>query len=73
MLYVTAECKHWWRTVPDLQLDELHPEKGPDTEQEDHCYDDTQYACASRPYITTKNDRLKAAIQEAKRNVRRNK
>lgn len=37
MLYVTESCKHWWRTVPDLQLDERRPELGPDSEQEDHC------------------------------------
>lgn len=72
MFYATASCKHFWRTVPDLQLDERHPEKGPDTEQEDHCYDHCQYACASRPYITTKRDRLEAAIKEAKRQIRKN-
>lgn len=72
MFYATVGCKHFWRTVPDLQLDERHPEKGPDTEQEDHCYDHFQYACASRPYITTKRDRLEYAIKEAKRLARKN-
>jgi len=72
MFYATVGCKHFWRTVPDLQLDERHPEKGPDTEQEDHIYDLLQYSCASRPYITTKRDRLEAAIKEAKRQVRKN-
>ncbi len=72
MFYATIGCKHFWRTVPDLQLDARHPEKGPDTEQEDHVYDDVQYACASRPYITTRRDRMQAAIQEAKRLVRKN-
>jgi hypothetical protein len=66
MLYVTENCKHFWRTVPDLQLDELHPEKGPDSEQEDHVYDDLAYACASRPWITTESDRKRAAYEEAK-------
>lgn len=72
MLYVTESCKHWWRTVPDLQLDERKPESGPESSQEDHPYDDTQYACASRPYITTRKERLQAAIQEAKRQARKN-
>lgn len=66
MLYITANCKHWWRTVPDLQIDDLHPEKGPDTSQEDHCYDETAYACASRPYIMTKKDRVEEAYREAR-------
>lgn len=66
MLYVTANCKHWWRTVPDLQVDDLHPEKGPDTSQEDHAYDELAYACASRPYIMTKKDRVDEAYQEAR-------
>lgn len=72
MLYVTAGCRHFWRTVPDLQLDQRDPEKGPDTEQEDHVFDDVQYACASRPYITTKRDRMEAAIAEARRQIRKN-
>lgn len=72
MLYVTARCEHFWRTVPDLQLDERDPEKGPDTEQEDHVYDELSYACASRPYITTYRDRMEAAIAEAKRLARKN-
>ncbi len=37
-----------------------------------NCYDHLQYACASRPYITTRRDRLEAAIAEAKRMVRKN-
>ena len=71
--YATVSCKHFWRTVPDLQLDERNPEKGPDTEQEDHMYDVLSYACASRPFITTKRERLEVAISEAKRLARKNK
>lgn len=37
MLYVTANCVHFWRTCPTLVLDSTDPEKGPDTDQEDHC------------------------------------
>lgn len=57
MLYVTSNCEHWWRTVPTLTLDKNDPEKGPDTHLEDHAFDDTAYACRSRPYVTTKEDR----------------
>lgn len=72
MFYATVGCKHFWRTVPDLQLDDRSPEKGPDTEQEDHWYDCLSYGCASRPFITTRKERLQAAIQEAKRQARKN-
>jgi hypothetical protein len=66
MLYVMEGCKHFWRVMPSLQLDELHPDKGPDTKQEDHIYDELSYACASRPYITTKIDRNSKEVDEAK-------
>ncbi len=72
MFYATIGCKHFWRTVPDLQLDDKHPEKGPGTEQEDHIFDVLSYGCASRPYITTHRDRMEAAIAEARRQVRKN-
>lgn len=72
MFYATIGCKHFWRTVPDLQLDERQPEKGPDSNQEDHWYDCLSYGCASRPYITTYRERLEAAIAEAKRQIRKN-
>lgn len=72
MLFVTVGCKHWWRTVPDLQLEDRHPEKGPGTEQEDHCYDETAYACASRPFITTYRERVESTIREAKARLRKN-
>ena len=65
--YALAGCKHFWRTVPSLQLDELHPEKGPDSDQEDHIWDCVAYACASRPFITTETDRNKQEIAESKR------
>lgn len=65
--YVTENCHHWWRTVPDLQLDENHPEKGPDTDQEDHCYDETSYALVSRPKIYTFKERDELAYQAARK------
>lgn len=56
--YVTDNCLHFWRTVPELQLDERQPEKGPDTRQEDHCYDEVSYALVSRPMIWTRKKRI---------------
>jgi hypothetical protein len=53
-LFVTADCIHFWRTVPTLELDETDPEKGPATKNvEDHIYDEVAYACRSRPFITS--------------------
>lgn len=51
MLFVTKNCHDgFWRTLPDLVMDENHPEDV-DTDQEDHCYDDTRYGCMSRPWM----------------------
>lgn len=51
MLYATKNCHAgFWRTMPDLVMDEDHPEDV-DTEQEDHCYDDVRYGCVSRPWM----------------------
>jgi hypothetical protein len=50
MLYATKNCHAgFWRTLPDIVLDEDHPEDV-DTTQEDHCYDDVRYGCVSRPW-----------------------
>src|SRR3546814_21053220 len=57
MLFFTANCKHFWRTVPILTLDETDPNKGPDTKLEDHMYDSVAYGIRSRPYVMTKDDR----------------
>ena len=52
MLYATKDCHDgFWRTLPDLVMDERHPEDV-DTDQEDHAYDDVRYACQSRPWLT---------------------
>lgn len=67
MIYVTSNCTHWWRTVPPLVLDDLHPEKGPDTNQEDHHYDQTVYGCMSRPYIRTKDQRIVTHFKNLRR------
>lgn len=50
MFYVTSNCHDgFWRTMPDIVMDEAHPEDV-DTSQEDHCYDEVRYACMSRPW-----------------------
>lgn len=49
--YVFDTCLHFWRTVPDLQLDQRDPEKGWGTHQEDHVIDEVGYALVSRPIV----------------------
>lgn len=67
MFYATSNCHNWWRTVPPLVLDDLHPEKGPDSSQEDHCYDETCYSIMSRPMIVSSDDRLVAKFHRLRR------
>ena len=49
MLYFSETCIDTIRTLPVLQHDEKNPEDV-DTEGEDHAYDETRYACMSRPW-----------------------
>lgn len=67
MFFVTANCIHWWRTVPPLVLDSIKPESGPDTDQDDHAYDTTQYALMSRPYMRTVNQRIESQFRNLRR------
>jgi hypothetical protein len=64
--YVTEDCVHFWRTVPDLQLDERAPEKGWDTGMEDHVADEVGYALASRPIITDRVEYVKQQYRESR-------
>lgn len=48
MLIFFETCVHTVRTIPVLLLDENNPEDV-DTDMEDHAYDETRYACMSRP------------------------
>lgn len=48
MLFVTANCTDWWRTVPALMHDPNKPEDI-DTRLEDHAGDSARYACLARP------------------------
>ena len=58
MFYATTNCLNFWRTVPPLVLDDAQPEKGPDTDQEDHMFDVCSYGLMSRPYKTTNDQRI---------------
>lgn len=60
MFYITENCTQFWRTVPPLVLDDLHPERGPDEQQENHVWDEVCYALMSRPYTRTAEQRLVA-------------
>jgi len=59
MFFCTANCIHFWRTVPPLTFDEVDHEKGPGDRQSDenHVYDEWAYALRSNPYVTTERDR----------------
>jgi hypothetical protein len=62
MFFCTADCRHFWRTIPTLLMDEIDPEKGPGDKHSDenHVYDEWAYAMRSRPYVTTEEDRYQA-------------
>lgn len=49
-LYFLDQCEDTIRTVPVLQHDDVDPEDV-DTDAEDHAYDETRYACMSRPML----------------------
>lgn len=70
MLYVTENCKHFWRTVPGLILDENEPDKGPATKrQEDHAYDSCVMGLSTYLRVTTKEDRDNASLMELAREI----
>jgi hypothetical protein len=52
MLYFLDCCEDTIRTLPTLQHDSIDAEDV-DTESEDHAYDETRYACMSRPWLKT--------------------
>lgn len=68
MFFCTLDCTHFWRTVPSLTLDGTDPNKGPDTKEEDHVYDDVVYGLRSRPFMTTEDDREE---EDFRRHMRR--
>lgn len=66
-LYIFETCHHFWRTIPDLQLDERDPEKGWDGAQEDHWADQLGYAMVSRPILMDRLAHNRQAYDEARR------
>lgn len=66
-IYIFSTCTHFWRTVPELQLDEREPEKGWDTRQEDHAIDSISYGVVSRPMVWTADARHHVLVREARR------
>lgn len=70
MLYISEDCLHGWRTLPNLMLDERDMEKGPDNRMEDHWYDCLSYACASYPMVYDERMRAKAEHEAVKRQHR---
>src|SRR3990167_4823528 len=67
MLYATKNCHDgFWRTMPDIVMDENHPEDI-DTDQEDHCADDVRYACMSRPWLSAVKQKPKPVDRWMKR------
>ena len=68
--YTFDNCPHFWRTVPELQLDIRNPEKGPDSRQEDHHFDQLSYAFASRPLIMDKKTYEEEEYDRARRRAK---
>jgi len=60
------DCKEWWRTMTQLRLDVENPEDV-DTNQEDHHYDCTRYACMARPLIPKRVERVPSGTFQAER------
>jgi len=62
MLYTFSTCSDFIRTFPALQHDEDRPEDV-NSDGEDHCGDQTRYACMSRPWTapTPTNDPMRGA------------
>ena len=55
--FAFSSCEHFWRTVPALTMDLTNPEKGYDSDQEDHLADAVLYGLYSRPYVSSEFDR----------------
>ncbi len=53
MMLINADCENFWRTVPDLIVDENNIEDV-DTKGEDHPYDEACHVCMARPLLSVK-------------------
>lgn len=65
MLVFFNTCRHTIRTIPNLILDSHDPEDV-DTSLEDHIYDETRYACMSRPMVPRSPVQEQTRIQKHK-------
>lgn len=68
MLMFFNTCKHTLRTVPNMVLDDKNPEDV-DTTLEDHAYDETRYACMSRPITPQRPEDKLTDIQKHKKKL----
>lgn len=64
--YIFETCQHFWRTVPELQLDQRDPEKGWDSAQEDHIIDQVGYALVSRPILMDRKTYIRKEYDDAR-------
>lgn len=69
--FAFLSCEHFWRTVPALTMDLTNPEKGYDSDQEDHIADAVLYGLYSRPYITSEFDRRVQADPDLRKAIQR--
>lgn len=68
MLLFFNTCKHTIRTVPNMVLDDRNLEDV-DTTLEDHAYDETRYACMSRPVAPARKTDLESKVQRHKKKL----
>ena len=68
MLVFFKNVTHTIRTVPELLNDERNPEDV-DTAMEDHAYDETRYACMSRPMTSKQKEAPLTIIQKHKKRL----
>lgn len=68
MIVFFRNCTHTIRTLPNLTTDEKNPEDV-DTDLEDHAYDETRYACMSRPIASKKPKPKDTIIQKHKKQI----
>lgn len=68
MLVFFKNSTHTIRTVPAMLNDERNPEDV-DTTMEDHAYDETRYACMSRPLAAKERHPNKTIIQRHKEKI----
>ena len=65
-LVIFNDHKGFWRTVPELAVDEKNNEDV-DTKQEDHIYDELRYMCMARPITPKKVSKIPQGTFRAER------